>query len=89
MDLPKEIDDYIKQSIEYTLGLPVSRSTLEVKLQASEESQRRLRDQYLLLHSLVKEKDEAIDRAKVCLLHTYLDLSVIFLFFPMISVLVL
>ncbi|GMN35234.1 hypothetical protein TIFTF001_005163 [Ficus carica] len=64
MDLPKEIDDYIKESIEYTLGLPVSRSTLEVKLQASEESQRRLRDQYLLLHSLVKEKDEAIDRAK-------------------------
>ncbi|PON46777.1 hypothetical protein PanWU01x14_248720 [Parasponia andersonii] len=64
MDLPQEIDDYIKGSIEYTLGLPVSTNTHELKLRASEEVQSRLRDRYLLLQSRMKEKDQAIDRAK-------------------------
>ncbi|XP_024024374.1 centlein [Morus notabilis] len=64
MELPQEIDDYIKESIQHTLGLPVSRSTLELKLQASEEAQSRLRDQCLLLHSRLKEKDQAIERAR-------------------------
>lgn len=65
MDLPREIDDYIKGSIEYTLGLPVSTNTLELKLRASEEAQSRLRDRYLLLQSRMKEKDQAIDQARV------------------------
>ncbi|PON70066.1 hypothetical protein TorRG33x02_258200, partial [Trema orientale] len=64
MDLPQEIDDYIKGSIEYTLCLPVSTNTLELRLRASEEVQSRLRDRYLLLQSRMKEKDQAIDRAK-------------------------
>ncbi|XP_015885268.3 uncharacterized protein LOC107420745 [Ziziphus jujuba] len=64
MDLPREIDDYIKESIDYSLGLPVSQNILELKLQASEEARRRLRDQYLHLQSKLKEKDIAIDRAK-------------------------
>ncbi|PON70045.1 hypothetical protein TorRG33x02_257990 [Trema orientale] len=64
MDLPQEIDDYIKGSIEYTLGLPVSSNTLELKLRASEEAQSRLGDRYLLQQSRMKEKDQAIDRAK-------------------------
>ncbi|PON49748.1 hypothetical protein PanWU01x14_227840 [Parasponia andersonii] len=64
MDLPQEIDDYIKGSIEYTLGLPVSSNTLELKLRASEEAQSGLRDRYVLLQSRMKEKDQAIDRAK-------------------------
>ncbi|XP_057973707.1 uncharacterized protein LOC131161766 [Malania oleifera] len=64
MDLPQEIDDYIKESIEYALGLPVSEHTLKLKLHASEEAQKRLRDQCLLLLSKMKEKDEAIDRAR-------------------------
>lgn len=66
MDLPREIDDYIKESIDYSLGLPVSQNILGLKLQASEEARRRLRDQYLDLQSKLKEKDQAIDRAKVC-----------------------
>ena len=65
MDLPQEIDDYIKGSIEYTLGLPVSSNTLELKLRASEEAQSRLGDRYLLQQSRMKERDQAIDRAKV------------------------
>lgn len=69
MDLPRKIDDYIKESFDYYLGLPVSTNTLDLKLQASEEALRRLRDKYLLLHSKLKEKDQSIDRAKVRFLH--------------------
>ncbi|KAF3445945.1 hypothetical protein FNV43_RR11122 [Rhamnella rubrinervis] len=64
MDLPGKIDDYIKESFDYYLGLPVSTNTLDLKLQASEEALRRLRDKYLLLHSKLKEKDQSIARAK-------------------------
>lgn len=66
MDLPQEIDDYIKESIDNTLGLPVSTNTLELKLRASEEINRRLRGQNLLLHSKLKEKDKIIERVRVC-----------------------
>lgn len=66
MDIPQETDDYLRESIEFSLGLPVSTSTLELKLRASEESQRRIRDQYLYLISRLKEKDEIIERVRVC-----------------------
>lgn len=65
MDLPQETDDYIRESIDYSLGLPVSTDTLELKLRFSEETQRRLRDQYLYLKSKLKEKDEVIERVRV------------------------
>lgn len=68
MDLPQETDDYIRESIEYSLGLPVSTHTLELKLRFSEETQRQLRDQYLYLKSKLKEKDETIERVRVCIL---------------------
>ncbi|KAI3504976.1 hypothetical protein L1887_26806 [Cichorium endivia] len=64
MDLPQETDDYIRESIDYSLGLPVSTDTLELKLRFSEETQRRLRDQYLYLKSKLKEKDEVIERVE-------------------------
>ncbi|OVA03627.1 hypothetical protein BVC80_1659g9 [Macleaya cordata] len=64
MDIPQDLDDYIKESIDYTLGLPVSSKTLELKLQASEDARRRLQDQYFLLHSRLKEKDEIIERSR-------------------------
>ena len=66
MDIPQEIDDYIKESIQYSLGLPVSAQTLELKLQASLEAQNQLRDRCLHLHSKLKEKDEIIERTRVC-----------------------
>ena len=66
MDLPPEIDDYIKESIEYALGLPVSSHTLESKLRASEQALIHLRGQNLYLQSRLKEKDEAIERSRVC-----------------------
>ncbi|KAM7260160.1 hypothetical protein ACFE04_015901 [Oxalis oulophora] len=63
-DLPKEIDDYIKESIEDSLGLTISTQTLQSKLRASEESRLRLRDQYFILMSKLKLKDESIERIK-------------------------
>uniref|UniRef100_A0A5B7BCE1 Uncharacterized protein n=1 Tax=Davidia involucrata TaxID=16924 RepID=A0A5B7BCE1_DAVIN len=64
MDVSQEIDDYIKESIEYSLGLPVTTRVLELKLRAYEEAQKRLRDQYLCLQARLKEKDEIIERAR-------------------------
>ncbi|GMP80371.1 hypothetical protein CsSME_00035491 [Camellia sinensis var. sinensis] len=64
MDLSQEIDDYIKESIEYSLGLPVSTHTLESKLQASQEARERLRDQNCYLQMRIKEKDDVIERAR-------------------------
>lgn len=65
MDLPQEVDGYIKESIDHTLGLPVSAQTLELKLRCSEEARRRLRDQYSLLLAKLKEKDQALERTRV------------------------
>ncbi|KAJ1431919.1 putative interaptin-like isoform X1 [Sesbania bispinosa] len=65
MDLPPVIDDYIKESIDHCLGLPVSSRTLEFKLRASLESERQLREQHLSLLAKLKEKDDLIERARV------------------------
>ncbi|KAK7351203.1 hypothetical protein VNO77_10483 [Canavalia gladiata] len=64
MDLPRHVDDYLKQSIDDSLGIPVSSQTLEAKLRASQESEQRLREQ---LHSLLpklKQKDQLIECLK-------------------------
>lgn len=62
--LPRDIDDYIKQSIDDSLGLPISSQTLEAKLRAYQDSQLRLREQNLFILSKLKEKDQLIERAK-------------------------
>ncbi|WCJ22882.1 hypothetical protein M5689_004945 [Euphorbia peplus] len=64
MDLPTEIEDYIKESIEDSLGFPVSAQTLQLKLRASEDANRRLRDKYLLLLGKSRDKDQLIERTK-------------------------
>ncbi|KAJ0024094.1 hypothetical protein Pint_08394 [Pistacia integerrima] len=64
MELPQGIDNYIKESIDNTLGLPISQENLQLKLLASQESLQRLRNQYSLLLSKVKEKDQTIDLAR-------------------------
>ncbi|KAI3982963.1 hypothetical protein MKX01_010446 [Papaver californicum] len=64
MNIPQDVDDYIKESIDYTLGLPVSERTLETKLLASEDARKRLQDQNFVLHSRLKEKDELLERSK-------------------------
>ncbi|PRQ44676.1 hypothetical protein RchiOBHm_Chr3g0481851 [Rosa chinensis] len=62
--LPQEVDDYIRESIDHTLGLPVSAQTLELKLRCSEAAKRRLRDQYTVLLAKLKEKDQALNRSR-------------------------
>lgn len=64
MDLPQEIDDYIKDSIDHSLGLPSPTKTLELKLSVSQEAQRRLRNRCLSLQYKLREKDELIDRIR-------------------------
>ncbi|KAL1310118.1 hypothetical protein HN51_052788 [Arachis hypogaea] len=64
MDLPREVDDYIKETIDDFLGLPISSKTLVTKLRASRESERRLQEQNLYLLSKLKQKDELVERTK-------------------------
>ncbi|KAJ4701392.1 Centlein like [Melia azedarach] len=64
MEIPQEIDNYIKESIDHTMGLPVSTQTLQFKLLHSQESLQRVRNQCSLLLSKVKEKDQIIERAR-------------------------
>ncbi|XP_039053145.1 myocardial zonula adherens protein-like isoform X2 [Hibiscus syriacus] len=64
MDIPQEIDDYIKGTIDDSLGLQVSTESLQLKLRTSEETQRRLREKYLFLLSKLKEKDQVIEQSK-------------------------
>ncbi|CAA7057809.1 unnamed protein product [Microthlaspi erraticum] len=62
--LSREVEDFIKDTIDHSLGLPISMESLQKKLYTAEESQRRLRDQYLSLVSRLKEKDHVIDRVR-------------------------
>lgn len=68
MDVPPETDSYIKQSIDFSLGLPVSTTALEAKLRVSEESHRRIHQQYLHLLARFNAKDQQIERIRVCYL---------------------
>jgi hypothetical protein len=65
MSLPPQIDDFIKQSIDHSLGLPISSQTLDIKLHASKLSEQILRDQNLSLLNKLKEKDQLIEQSKV------------------------
>ncbi|KAK4744389.1 hypothetical protein SAY87_010701 [Trapa incisa] len=64
MALPPQIDGYIRESIDCTLGLPFSVQTAESTLRTSEEVQRGLSDQCSLLRSRLKEKDGLIELAR-------------------------
>lgn len=64
MDLSRDVDDYIKDTIDHSLGIPISVDALEKKLYAARESQRRLREQYVSLVARLKEKDQAIELAR-------------------------
>ncbi|KAL6527282.1 hypothetical protein OROGR_016372 [Orobanche gracilis] len=64
MDLPQETENYIRETIDDSVGLPVSADTLYHKLRAVESSNVHLRHQYLYLHTKLKEKDEIIERSR-------------------------
>lgn len=69
MALPQELDDFIKHSIDHTVGLPVPNQSLQLKLQSLETANHRLRAQYLTLQSRLKEKEDALQlaRAETCM----------------------
>lgn len=99
MDLPQEIDDYIKDSIDHSLGLPLSTKTLELKLSVSQEAQLRLRNRCLSLQYKLREKDELIDRIRVrtfqfypfcvCMYVSYFLIQRFFFFFSFLSLMLL
>ncbi|KAL3619631.1 hypothetical protein CASFOL_034543 [Castilleja foliolosa] len=64
MDLPQETEDYIRESIDDSVGLPVSTGTILHKLGAVEASNVHLRRQYLYMHTTLKEKDEIVERSR-------------------------
>ncbi|XP_040997195.1 uncharacterized protein LOC121243185 [Juglans microcarpa x Juglans regia] len=64
MDPSQGVDDYIKESIDHSLGLPVSTRTLDLKLHSSEEAQRRLRNRCLSLQTQLQEKEDVIERVR-------------------------
>jgi hypothetical protein len=65
MDLSFVMDNYIQESIENALGLPVSADTLQSKLFAMEESRRVLQCQVFELQDLVNDQNKKIEQAKV------------------------
>ncbi|XP_077219535.1 uncharacterized protein LOC143853700 isoform X2 [Tasmannia lanceolata] len=64
MDLSSDLDEYIHESIEYSLGLPVPHKTLESKLCASENSRNHLEELIFLLQDRLKEKDTKIEQSR-------------------------
>ncbi|XP_057424875.1 uncharacterized protein LOC130718316 [Lotus japonicus] len=64
MDLPPHIENYIKQTIDDTLGISVPPQTLAAKLRATQESQLLLRDQNLSLLAKLNHKDQLVQRLK-------------------------
>ena len=66
MDIAQETDDYIRESIQQSLGLPVSSKTLQLKLLASQDDRHRLQDQIFLLQDQLKESQKRVDQYRVC-----------------------
>ncbi|XP_073053042.1 uncharacterized protein [Primulina eburnea] len=64
MELPQETEDYLRESIDHSVGLMVSSNTVLDKLRAVEAANLCLRQQYLSLQSKMREKDEIIERAR-------------------------
>ncbi|CAI0447892.1 unnamed protein product [Linum tenue] len=64
MEIPQELDEYLRETIDDSFGLPVSTQTLRLKLRASEDAHRRIRDQCLVLDEKLREKEQLLDRAK-------------------------
>lgn len=65
MDIPPETDRYIKEMIEHSFDLPVSASTLSLKLLASKDARLRLRDKKNLLEKRLMENATHLDQYKV------------------------
>ncbi|XP_038988093.1 uncharacterized protein LOC113463167 [Phoenix dactylifera] len=59
-----ETDEYIRESIENSLGLPISDKNLRLKVLASEDARRRLQDQIFILEERLKEAEKRVEQYK-------------------------
>ncbi|KAL2893699.1 Protein hook [Bienertia sinuspersici] len=64
MEIPQELDDFIRHSIDDTLGLAIPDQTLQLKVQTLETTNHILRNQYLTLLSKLKQKEHAVELAR-------------------------
>ncbi|KAH0462445.1 hypothetical protein IEQ34_010020 [Dendrobium chrysotoxum] len=64
MDIPQETENYIRESIQDSLGLPVSEKTLRLKLLASQEERHLLQDQNFILQDQLKELHKRFQSSK-------------------------
>ncbi|XP_051118277.1 uncharacterized protein LOC127242678 [Andrographis paniculata] len=64
MEITQETEDYIRGTIDHTVGLQVPTGTLLQKLRAVGESRDVLQHQNLCLQSKLKEKDKTIERSR-------------------------
>ncbi|KAL9228748.1 hypothetical protein vseg_004296 [Gypsophila vaccaria] len=64
MEIDHKLDEYIKDSIDHTMGLVVPDHSLQLKLRSLETKNHRLRDQYLSLQSKLTEKESALQLAR-------------------------
>lgn len=67
MDITQEFEDFLRESIECSLGppLPESTPTPELKLQSSDEAQQHIRDQCFYFKSKLLDKDKTIQCLRV------------------------
>ncbi|KAH9625408.1 hypothetical protein KSS87_008198 [Heliosperma pusillum] len=64
MEIGQELDDFIKNSIDHTLGLNIPKQSLQLKLESLKMINLRLRDQYLCVQSKLHEKETALQLAR-------------------------
>ncbi|KAF0929149.1 hypothetical protein E2562_016388 [Oryza meyeriana var. granulata] len=62
--LPGGVDDYIRDSIHNSLGLPVSDRSLRLKLLASEDHRRRLQDRVFAVEEDLRAAARRIELLK-------------------------
>ncbi|KAG1361127.1 putative myosin-10 [Cocos nucifera] len=59
-----ETDEYIRESIESSLGLPISDKNLRLKLLASEDARHRLQDRIFVLEERLKDTEKRVGQYK-------------------------
>ncbi|XP_020112336.1 tropomyosin-like [Ananas comosus] len=62
MDLPPETDEFIRESIESSLGLQISAKNMQMKLLASEDARHRLQDQIFVLEERLRESERRLEQ---------------------------
>lgn len=63
--LPGGADEYVRDSIHHSLGLPVPDRSLRLKLLASEDLRRRLQDHVFALEEELRAAARRIDQLKM------------------------